>query len=129
TISAYDGRRAPAVSFPRPRRCRMSRLLTPPARRLAWLLAAFLVAVPARAAVHGGIEIGAKGVKATVLEVSGDADAYDVKVLMAGTENTALTAGLGESGRFAPDAVKATAAAVAKFAAQMQKEHRVPVEH
>ena len=106
----------------------MHRLLTPSAR-LAWVLAALLLAAPARAALHGGIEIGAKGVKATVVEVSGDADAYDVKVLMAATENTTLTAGLGESERFADAAVKATAAAVAKFADTMRKEHKVPAEH
>jgi exopolyphosphatase/pppGpp-phosphohydrolase len=87
------------------------------------------LAAPARAALHGGIEVGAKGVKATAVEVSGDADAYDVKVLMAATENTTLTAGLGESGRFAPEALKATAGAVASFAATMRKEHKVPVEH
>jgi exopolyphosphatase/pppGpp-phosphohydrolase len=100
-----------------------------PAARLAWVLAAVLVAAPARAALHGGIEVGAKGVKATAVEVSGDADAYDVKVLLAATENTTLTAGLGESGRFAPDAVKATAAAVAKFADTLRKEHKVADEH
>jgi exopolyphosphatase/pppGpp-phosphohydrolase len=97
--------------------------------RLALLVAVLLIAVPAQAAVHGGIEIGAKGVKATAMDVTGDADAYEVKVLMATTENTTLSAGLGESGRFAPDALKATAAAVAKFASTMQKEHKVPVEH
>jgi exopolyphosphatase/pppGpp-phosphohydrolase len=103
--------------------------MTRPSVRLAWLLTAFLIAAPVRAAVHGGIEIGAKGVKATAIDVTGDADGYDARVLMADTENTTLTAGLGESGRFAPDALKATAAAVAKFAATMKKEHKVPDEN
>jgi exopolyphosphatase/pppGpp-phosphohydrolase len=107
----------------------MQYILIRPAARLAWLLAALVWVAPASAAVHGGIEIGAKGVKATAIEVSGDADAYDVKVLMAGTENTTLTAGLGKSGRFAPEAVKATAAAVAKFAETMRKEHKVPADN
>jgi exopolyphosphatase/pppGpp-phosphohydrolase len=106
----------------------MHRPLLRPVGCLAGLLAALLLAVPARAAVHGGIEIGAKGVKATAIDVTGDADAYDVKVLLADTANTTLAAGLGESGRFAPDAVKATAAAVAKFAATLQNEHKVPAE-
>jgi exopolyphosphatase/pppGpp-phosphohydrolase len=107
----------------------MRRVLPRPYRRLAWLLAAFVFAAPARAAVHGGIEVGAKGVKATVLDVRGDADAYDVKVLMADTENTTLTAGLAQSERFAPEALKATVAAVAKFADAMRKDHKVPDEN
>jgi exopolyphosphatase/pppGpp-phosphohydrolase len=98
-------------------------------RLVVLLFAALNVAPAARADVHGGIEIGAKGVKATAINVIGNAGAYDVKVLMAATENTTLAAGLGESGRFAPDAVKVTAGAVAKFAAALQTEHKVPAEN
>ena len=101
-----------------------------PARCIAWLLAgALLVIVPAaRADIHGGIEIGAKGVKATVVDVTGGADGYDVKVLMSGTQNTTLVADLASSGRFGAGALQDTAAAVANFAARMQKEHNVPPE-
>jgi exopolyphosphatase/pppGpp-phosphohydrolase len=96
--------------------------------RLVCLLIALWCAAPAHAVVHGGIEIGAKGVKATAIDVTGDAGGYDVRVLFADTNNTTLTAGLAESGRFAPKALEATAAAVARFAATMQKEHKVPVD-
>jgi exopolyphosphatase/pppGpp-phosphohydrolase len=92
------------------------------------LLTFLLLSVPARAAVHGGIEIGAKGVKTIALDVTGDADNFDIKVLMTGTENTTLTAGLAEAGRFSPEALQATAEAVAKFANTLQQEHKVPTE-
>jgi exopolyphosphatase/pppGpp-phosphohydrolase len=87
-----------------------------------------LTAPHVRADVHGGIEIGAKGVKAAALDVTGGADGYDVKVLFSDTRNTTLVAGLASSGRFDPAALKDTAAAVAAFAGQMQKEHKAPAE-
>ena len=92
------------------------------------LLVWALLAGRARADVHGGIEVGAKGVKATVVDVTGGADGYDVKVLMSGTQNTTLVAGLASSGRFEAGALQDTAAAVAKFAARMGKEQNVPAE-
>jgi exopolyphosphatase/pppGpp-phosphohydrolase len=80
----------------------------------------------ARAEVHGGIEIGAKGVKATVLDVTDGTEGYDAKVLLSGTKNTALTAGLASAGRFEAGALKDTSAAVTKFAEQMRREYKVP---
>ncbi len=111
----------------------MKDLLGAPHRR-PWLhllclwLAAFAWSGRAHAEVHGGIEIGAKGVKATVLDVTGGADGYAVKVLLAGTKNTTLVAGLAAGGRFDADALKDTAGAVAGFAARMRKEQHVPPE-
>jgi hypothetical protein len=102
---------------------------TKTALRLACILAIFHLGGAARAALHGGIEVGAKGVKATAVEVTGEADNRDLRVVMAATENTTLTAGLASSGRFAPEALKATAAAVARFADRMRKEHSVPAEN
>lgn len=93
------------------------------------LLAVLLgLALPAqgRAEVHGGIEIGAQGVKATVLDVTDGMDGYEAKVLLSGTKNTALTAGLASAERFETGALKETSDAVAKFAEQMRKEHNVP---
>jgi exopolyphosphatase/pppGpp-phosphohydrolase len=108
----------------------MQTLLIRSARRLGLLLAVLGWAAvgQARADVHGGIEVGAKGVKATVIDVTGGEDGFGVKVLMTGTRNTTLVAGLAASGRFDAGALKDTAAAVAAFAAQMQKEHKVPAE-
>lgn len=80
----------------------------------------------ARAEVHGGIEIGGKGVKATVLDVADGTDGFEAKVLLSGTKNTALTSGLASAERFEAGALKETSAAVAKFAEQMRKEYKVP---
>jgi exopolyphosphatase/pppGpp-phosphohydrolase len=95
---------------------------------LALFVLGWAIAGAARADVHGGIEIGGKGVKATVVDVTGGAEGYDVRIVMAGNQNTTLTAGLGASGRFDADALKNTAAAVARFAEQMQRENKVPAE-
>jgi exopolyphosphatase/pppGpp-phosphohydrolase len=93
------------------------------------LAAVLFIASPSRAAVYGGIEIGAKGVKATVVDANPGADGLEVNVLMSGTQNTTLVAGLAATGRFKEDALKNTAAAVAKYAEQMKKEYKVPAEH
>src|SRR5262249_46841679 len=67
----------------------------PGARRAFWLLSALLLApTPARAELHGGIEIGAKGVKATVIDARPGPDGLAVKVLLAGTHNSTLVAGI-----------------------------------
>src|ERR1051326_6747089 len=104
-------------------------LFGPPGRRLIGLAAVLLLAVPStRADVHGGIEIGGKGVKATVLDVTSAAEGYDARSLMAKTQNTAIVKGLAATGRFDAGAVAETASAVAQFADQMQKEYKVPAE-
>ncbi len=45
---------------------------------------------------------------------------------MTATQNTTLVGGLAASGRFNPEALKQTVAAVSKFADRMRKEHKVP---
>jgi exopolyphosphatase/pppGpp-phosphohydrolase len=93
-------------------------------------LATIMVAAsPSHAAVHGGIEIGAKGVKATVVDANPGADAFEVKMLMTESQNTTLVAGLASTGRFQDEALKDTVAVVAKYAARMKKEHKIPIEH
>src|SRR5205814_6371316 len=82
----------------------------------------------ARAETYGGIEIGGKGVKATVLEVRRQPGGLDVKTLFSDTENTGVTAGLAKTGRFDPAALKATAEAVAQFAQRMRKDYKLPAE-
>lgn len=84
---------------------------------------------PAHAVVHSGVEIGAKGVKAIVLDATGGAEGFDAKVLLNATKNTTLVTGLAKSGRFSPDALKETAAAVTQFVTQIRKEYRVPDQH
>jgi exopolyphosphatase/pppGpp-phosphohydrolase len=80
----------------------------------------------AHAEVHGGIEIGAKGVKATVLDVTYGDDGYEATILLSDTKNTTLTAGLASAERFKAGALKDTSAAVAKYAERMRKEHNLP---
>ena len=87
-----------------------------------------LAARQVRAEVYGGIEIGGKGIKATVVQVTPDADGYDVKIDMAKTANTALVSGLAESGRFADTAIKDTVREVEVFYKRMRDEHKVPAD-
>jgi hypothetical protein len=108
------------------RRDPVSRFLV---RSLLGLAVLTLLAAPrVRAEVHGGIEIGSKGVKATTLDVTAGTEGPDVKLLKSGIQNTTLVSGLANSGRFDPEALKDTAAAVARFAAQMRSEGKVPPE-
>ena len=97
------------------------------AARLAFLAAAWLVlAGRSHAETYGGIEIGGKGVKATVVEVRRGPGGPEVRVLYSASKNTAVTAGLAKTRRFDPAAVKATARAVATFAQLVQKAHELP---
>jgi exopolyphosphatase/pppGpp-phosphohydrolase len=90
------------------------------------MVLALLPVAPARAAILGGIEIGAKGVKATVIDATPGPHGLNVKVLLSGTTNTALSAGIASSGKFDADALQATVAAVKKYAAEIEKKHKVP---
>jgi len=83
----------------------------------------------ARAEVHGGVEIGAKGVKATVLDVTATKTGYDLKVLLADTKNTTLSAKISDSGEPDSATLKETVKAVADFLAVMQNKHKVPKDH
>ena len=96
----------------------------------AGLLALCLATAPARAAEgsrHGGIEIGAKGVKATVIEVTPGREGYDTKQLLSKTSNTTPAALKG--GKFREDAIDETAEEVGKFFKQMETDFKVPAEN
>jgi hypothetical protein len=97
---------------------------------LAWCLAAsgFLAPSALGAELHGGIEIGAKGVKATVVEAIGEGDDIEFKVKSAGTTNTALAAGVDKVGRFDPKALATTVQAIKKYHDQLRKEFKVAPE-
>ncbi len=89
-------------------------------------------AIPARAqtqtSMHGGIEVGAKGVKVIVLQVTIDKDGHATKVgkpKLSQTINTTLAA--LKDGKYRADAVEESAEAVRTFFEQMQKApFRVP---
>jgi exopolyphosphatase/pppGpp-phosphohydrolase len=96
-----------------------------------WLgvLALVLVAAPARAELHGGIEIGAKGVKATVLDVTPHADGYELSVKLGDTYNTALSAGIAKTGAFEEKAIADTITAIKQFRDKMLNDLKVPAGH
>jgi exopolyphosphatase/pppGpp-phosphohydrolase len=97
-------------------------------RALGVIVLLLLSAAPARAALLGGIEIGAKGVKATVIDATPGPHGLNVKVLLSGTYNTALSAGIAATGKFEAEALKATAAAIKKYVAEMEAKHKVPAD-
>ena len=73
--------------------------------------------------LHGGIEIGSKGVKAIAIRVTGEGDDYNVKVLYAEIVNT--TPVQTKDGKFTPEAIRDTASAVQRFRQRMQQDYRV----
>ncbi|MBL8186749.1 MAG: hypothetical protein JNK38_02005 [Acidobacteria bacterium] len=74
--------------------------------------------------LHGGIEIGSKGVKAIALRITGEGDDYTVKVLYAEIVNT--TPVQTRNGKFTPEAIHDTANAVQRFRQRMLQDHKVP---
>jgi hypothetical protein len=87
-----------------------------------------LPAATVQAEVHGGIEIGAKGIKATVVHVSPNSDGFELAVKLADTTNTTLVAGLARTGEFDPKAVEETAAAVGRYFNKMKADFQVSPE-
>src|ERR1700730_4926866 len=77
-----------------------------------------------RAEVHGGIEIGAKGIRAIAVDVA--AGATEPKVLMLENQNTTLVADLAEKKQFSPTALGDTADIVARFAQKIRDDFKVP---
>lgn len=99
--------------------------------RIAWLamlLSSVLFPGQARAERHGGVEIGAKGVKATVVQATNQANGLQLKIELGKTTNTTLAAGLASSGQFDPQALEETVRAVSQFFTQIRDEHKVPPE-
>ena len=88
-----------------------------------------IVPTPARAALYGGLELGAKGIKSTVVDVTQGPNGLRVKILLAGTKNTTLVEGIATSGKFDALALKETAAAVRSTAEEMATKHKVPKDH
>ena len=93
------------------------------------LLACCLAGAPpgrAQDSLHGGIEIGAKGVKATVIRVTPGKEGLDTKMLFAKTANTTLSA--LKDGKFRADAIEETGDEVGKFFKRMEQEFKVPAK-
>lgn len=76
--------------------------------------------------LHGGIEIGARGVKGTAINFTRKGSGYDVKILYTETINTSIMK--VKDNRFTPEGLKEAADAVKKMFDRLQQEHQVAVE-
>lgn len=76
--------------------------------------------------LHGGIEIGARGVKGTAIHFTRKGSGYDVKILYTETINTSIMK--TKDNRFTPEGLKEAADAVKTMFDKLQQEHQVPVE-
>src|SRR5262249_10245190 len=95
---------------------------------VALLACLFIVPVAqAQTSRHGGIEIGAKGVKAAVLEVTPGKEGLNTKQLFSKTANTTLSA--LKDGKFREDAIEETGEEVEKFFKLMQDDFKVPAKN
>lgn len=74
----------------------------------------------------GGIEIGSKGIKGVAVRIAGEDEGYAVKILYAEIINT--TPAQTKDGRFTPEAIRDTGAAVQRFYQRMQQYYRIPTE-
>jgi hypothetical protein len=77
--------------------------------------------------LHGGIEIGSKGIKAVAVRVSDEDEGYAVKILYAEIINT--TPVQTKDGRFTPEAIRDTGNAVGRFYQRMLQDYHVPAEN
>jgi hypothetical protein len=84
------------------------------------------IASPAlvRAQVHGGIEIGAKGIRAIAVDCA--AKDGEPKILSIDNKNTTLVADLAAKKQYSPETLKATAEIVGGFAKKIRTEFKVP---
>lgn len=88
-------------------------------RICASLLVLVAFTAPVRAELNGGIEIGSKGVKATVLDVTPHADGYELSVKYGDTTNTAISAGIAVNGKFEEAAIAEVAVAIKQYRDKM----------
>jgi hypothetical protein len=73
---------------------------------------------------HGGIEIGAKGIRAIVVDIPGNDG--EPKILMIENKNTTLVAELASTKMYSPKSLDETARLVGQFAKKMRDEFKIP---
>lgn len=80
--------------------------------------------------LFAGIEVGSKGVKATVIDVFYDdqVQGYGFNPLENKSSETTIVAGLKAKGQFDPIALKETVAEVARFQKEIREKYRLPPE-
>lgn len=93
----------------------------------AFTVTAKTIAVAKNDKLHGGIEIGSKGVKATALHFTRKGNGYDVKILYSETINTTIMK--VKDNKFTPEAIAETVEAVKKIFTRLQQEHQISPEH
>ena len=76
--------------------------------------------------LYGGIEIGSKGVKATVIRVTEGEEGNIIKLIYAEVVNTTLMQ--LKDNKFAPDVIRDTVQAVQRLHGRMLAEYKVPEE-
>lgn len=91
-----------------------------------FLLPANSVAAGKNNKLHGGIEIGSRGVKATAINFARKGGGYDVKILHTETINTSIMK--LKDNRFTPEGLKEAAAAVKTMFDRLRQEYRIPAE-
>jgi exopolyphosphatase/pppGpp-phosphohydrolase len=100
---------------------------------ILWQLAAaaalLLSGGTAGAEMYGGIEIGAKGIKAIVLDVAPERAGVDPVVKFSDTTNLGLVAGIAQTGQVDARTLDEAAATVARYSDRMKTEFRVKPEH
>lgn len=84
-------------------------------------------ATPA-ADLYGGIEIGGKGVKATVVKMTSTENGYDAQMLMQTSLNVTIMAGVESGGNFSVAAMDEAAKAVKQLYTEIQEKHAVTPE-
>jgi hypothetical protein len=83
-------------------------------------------AAPNPKELHGGIEIGPKGIKCIAIRVAGADEGYEVKILYTELINTTLMQ--TRNNQFTPEALRDTGVAVQRFHQRMRQEYRVPLD-
>jgi exopolyphosphatase/pppGpp-phosphohydrolase len=78
---------------------------------------------------YGGIEIGGKGVKATIVKLIPNENGYDAEMQWQSSINATIMAGVEQSGKFSDTAMQDAAKAVKQLYTEMQEKYQVSPEH
>src|SRR6187402_353928 len=93
-------------------------------RKINYLIACLVLTYTAQAQLYGGIEIGSKGIKMTVLQVESiRRNTYDVKEFW--TENVGIAAGIGIDGLLLKEDIDKAGEVVLRNYKKMLTEHKI----
>src|SRR5262245_13814869 len=83
-------------------------------------------ATPLAEEIHGGIEIGAKGIKSIAVRITGEERGYTVNILNTELLNTTLVQ--TKNGKFTPEAIRDTGVVTQRFYQRLRQDYRIPPE-